>query len=158
ERLRSLLEMEVPEELARAISVLPPAYSALSIVETSKRDSVDPHEVAKAHFAIGDKLGIGPLTQRIVALPRTDRWQTMARAALRDDLGSVHAQITAQVLRGTDSGLELDERIKHWAEADGLVLSRAASTLEEIWSDDVPDLARLSVGLRVVRTLLQSPG
>ncbi len=158
ERLRSLLEMEVPEELARAISVLPPAYSALSIVETAKRDSVDPHEVAKVHFAIGDKLGIGPLTQRIVALPRTDRWQTMARAALRDDLGSVHAQITAQVLRGTDSGLEPDERIKHWAEADGLVLSRAASTLEEIWSDDVPDLARLSVGLRVVRTLLQSPG
>jgi glutamate dehydrogenase len=36
------------------------------------------------------------------------------------------------------------------------VLGRASSTLEEIWADETPDLARLSVGLRVVRTLLSA--
>ena len=37
-----------------------------------------------------------------------------------------------------------------------VVVQRAISTLEEITDDDVADLARLSVGLRVARTLLAS--
>jgi glutamate dehydrogenase len=36
------------------------------------------------------------------------------------------------------------------------VVTRAATTLGEICSDDTADLARMSVGLRVVRGLLAS--
>ena len=36
------------------------------------------------------------------------------------------------------------------------MVSRAVGTLEEICSDEHADLARLSVGLRVVRTLLSA--
>ncbi len=35
-----------------------------------------------------------------------------------------------------------------------MVVTRAVATLEEICADDEADLARLSVGLRVVRGLL----
>ena len=156
QRRAKLLEMDVPEDLAVRIATLPPAYSALDIVETARRDEVDALDVARVHFAVGETLGIGVLAQRIVGLPREDRWQTMARAALRDDLQSVHTQITAQVLRSTTAEMSVDERVKQWAERDELGLGRATTTLEEIWSDDTPDLARLSVGLRVVRTLLTS--
>jgi glutamate dehydrogenase len=156
-RREGLLEREVPESLATRIAALPPSYSALGIVEIARSVRTDPIDVAKVHFAVAEMLGIGPLTQRIGALPRTDRWQTMARAALRDDLHGVHGQITAQVLRTTDGTLDADERVKHWAEHEGVVLNKAASTLEEVWKEEAPDLARLSVGLRVVRTLLQQP-
>jgi glutamate dehydrogenase len=156
DRRRSLLEVDVPHDLASAIAVMPPAYSALTIVETAKRDGYDPLEVARAHFAVGEHLGIGVLLQRILELPRDDRWQTMARAALRDDLHTVHAQITAQVLAHTDDGDDPEQRIKRWSEREGVALSRATATLEEIWADETPDLARLSVGLRVVRTLLSA--
>ena len=96
-------------------------------------------------------------SQRILALPRDDRWQTMARAALRDDLHAVHAQLTAQVLRATvarrlrpgpDRGLGGRRRASS--------VRRAAATLEEICADDEADLARMSVGLRVVRGLLST--
>ena len=50
------------------------------------------------HFALGQRLGLDRLLARIIELPRDDRWQTMARAALRDDLHAVHAQLTAEVL------------------------------------------------------------
>ncbi|HEX2177362.1 MAG TPA: NAD-glutamate dehydrogenase, partial [Nocardioidaceae bacterium] len=156
ERRRSLLDEQVPAELAAAIAGVPPAYSVLAIVDTAKRDHVDPLEVARVHFAVGERLGIGALARRIQALPRDDRWQTMARAALRDDLHSVHAQITAQVLAHTEDGDDPEQRIKHWSETEGVVLGRASTTLEEIWADETPDLARLSVGLRVVRTLLSA--
>jgi glutamate dehydrogenase len=78
----------------------------------------------------------------------------MARAALRDDLHTVHARLTAQVLAGTDAGKPVPVRVADWEEQDSVVVSRAVGTLEEICSDDRADLARLSVGLRVVRTLL----
>ena len=130
---------------------------ALNIVETAKRDGIDPLEVARVHFALGERLGLSMLVSRILALPRDDRWQTMARAALRDDLHTVHAQLTAQVLADTEADQPVPVRIADWEDRDAVVVSRSVSTLEEICSDEHVDLARLSVGLRVVRTLLSGP-
>jgi glutamate dehydrogenase len=118
---------------------------------------VDPLEVARVHFQLGERLGLPALVSRILALPRTDRWTTMARAALRDDLHGVHAQLTAQVLAGTNAEQPAPVRIADWEEADGTVVARAVDTLGEICAEEHADLARLSVGLRVVRTLLSTP-
>ena len=150
----ALVGQGVPEKLAGKVAALPPAYTALSIVETSKRDDLDPLEVARVHFALGERLGLSTLVARILALPRDDRWQTMARAALRDDLHTVHARLTAQVLAGAGADQPVPVRIADWEEQDAVVVSRAVGTLEEICADEHADLARLSVGLRVVRTLL----
>ncbi len=156
-RRDDLLGRGVPEDLAVKVAVLPPAYMALNIVETAKRDGIDPLEVARVHFALGERLGLSMLVSRILALPRDDRWQTMARAALRDDLHTVHAQLTAQVLADTEADQPVPVRIADWEDRDAVVVSRSVSTLEEICSDEHVDLARLSVGLRVVRTLLSGP-
>lgn len=156
-RRDALVAKGVPEDLAVRVAILPPAYQALNIVETAKRDQVDPIEVARVHFALGERLGLSALVARILALPRDDRWQTMARAALRDDLHSVHAQLTAQVLAETSSDQPVPVRVADWEEDDAVVVSRAVGTLGEICADDHADLARLSVGLRVVRTLLSTP-
>jgi glutamate dehydrogenase len=156
-RRDALVAKGVPEDLAVRVAILPPAYQALNIVETAKRDHVDPIEVARVHFALGERLGLSALVARILALPRDDRWQTMARAALRDDLHAVHAQLTAQVLAETAPDQPVPVRVADWEEEDAVVVSRAVGTLDEICADDQADLARLSVGLRVVRTLLATP-
>jgi glutamate dehydrogenase len=57
-------------------------------------------------------------------------------------------------MAGTDPSRPVPVRIADWEEKDRVVVSRAVATLEEICSDEDADLARLSVGLRVVRTLL----
>jgi glutamate dehydrogenase len=80
----------------------------------------------------------------------------MARGAVRDDLYAVHSQLTAQVLRTTPAEESATARIAAWEEADHVVVSRAAATLQEICTDESADLARMSVGLRVVRGLLAS--
>jgi glutamate dehydrogenase len=139
-RRDKLLDRGVPEDLAVRVAVCPPAYMLLGVVETAARDDRDPTEVARVHFEVGERLGLPMLVSRILALPREDRWQTMARAALRDDLHAVHAQLTAQELAGNPPP-EKDTTL-------------AVRTLQEICSDEESDLARLSVALRVVRTLL----
>ena len=139
-RRDALMAKGVPEELAVRVAVCPPAYMILSVVETAARDDRDPMQVAKTHFEVAERLGLPLLVARILALPREDRWQTMARAALRDDLHAVHAQLTAHELAGHPPAAK--------------DVTQAVATLKEICSDDAADLARLSVGLRVVRTLL----
>ncbi|MGH3371418.1 MAG: NAD-glutamate dehydrogenase, partial [Nocardioidaceae bacterium] len=156
-RREELLQADVPEDLARRIAVLPPAYVLLGVVDTAHRDGLDPLEVTKVHFELGERLGIPALATRILALPRRDRWQTMARAALRDDLHSVHAQLTGQVLGRTPADRDAGDRVTEWEALEGATVPKAVSTLDEICTDDHADLARLSVGLRVVRALLATP-
>jgi glutamate dehydrogenase len=153
-RMGRLVDEGVSEELASRVAVLHPAYQLLGIREIADRLSLDPVDVTRLHFTLGERLGLPDLVGRILALPRDDRWQTMARAALRDDVYAVHAQLTAQVLRDTDDSQTVPVRIQEWEDGDAVVVSRAASTLEEICADDNADLARMSVGLRVVRGLL----
>ncbi len=140
QRRDALTEKGVPEDLAVRVAVCPPAYMILGMVETAARDDRDPMEVARTHFEVGERLGLPLLVSRILALPRDDRWQTMARAALRDDLHAVHAQLTAAQLAGHPPPEKECEQ--------------AVRTLQEICSEEDTDLARLSVALRVVRTLL----
>jgi glutamate dehydrogenase len=61
------------------------------------------------------------------------------------------------VLARTRSDRPVEERIAEWEERDGVVVRRAAETLREICTDDAADLARMSVGVRLVRTLLSTP-
>jgi glutamate dehydrogenase len=153
-RMSPLVEQGVPDDIASRVAVLHPAYQLLGIREIADRLGLDPVDVTRLHFALGERLGLPDLVSRILALPRDDRWQTMARAALRDDVYAVHAQLTAQVLRDTDDSQSVPARIQEWEDSDEIVVSRAATTLEEICSDENADLARMSVGLRVVRGLL----
>ena len=81
----------VPADLAERVAVLASAYAVLGMVETGDRLGIDPVEVARVHYALGERLGLPALVERIFALPRDDRWQTMARAAVRDDLYGVHS-------------------------------------------------------------------
>ncbi|PVG81570.1 NAD-glutamate dehydrogenase [Nocardioides gansuensis] len=151
---RGRLESQgVPEDLATRVAVLAPAYSLLGTVDTATQLGLDPVDVARVHFALGERLGLPALVDRIFALPRTDRWQTMARAALRDDLYGVHQQLTADVLRTTDAADSAPARVAAWEDTNAELIGRSAATLEDICRDEA-DLARLSVGLRVVRSLL----
>src|SRR6202008_2175935 len=97
------------------------------------------------------------LVARILALPRQDRWQTMARAALRDDLHTVHARLTGQILGGGEPGQDVASMVAGWEKHDELSLRRAAETFAEICADEDADLAKMSVALRVVRRPLEAP-
>ena len=153
-RRERLTSQGVPDELATRVAVLSPSYSLLGIVDTAASEGLDALDVARVHFTLGERLGLPQLVERIFALPRDDRWQTMARAALRDDLYGVHQQLTAEVLARTSVDDAAPARVAAWEEADPDLVGRSAATLEEICRDDPADLARLSVGLRVVRGLI----
>jgi glutamate dehydrogenase len=145
----------VPEALALQVAGFPAAYSALDVVEVAGAAAHPVEEVAALYFALDGLLELGKLRERVVALPRNDRWQTLARAALRDDLNAAQAALTAHVLATTESG-EPDKRIAAWVELHSAAVGRAAQVLADIVAGDVYDVATLSVALRQVRGLTQT--
>lgn len=150
DRLESYTASGVPEHLASAIAALPPAYGALTIVQTARRDDHDLDRVARLHFLVAQRLGLDRLLGQIIRLPRSDRWQTMARAALRDDLHTVHAQLTALVLGS--GGTEPESLLEEWESTNPHV--REVVRELRLVTEGRSDLARMSVGLRLVRSLL----
>ncbi|MFF4752987.1 NAD-glutamate dehydrogenase [Streptomyces sp. NPDC002514] len=146
----------VPGELATPVSGFSAAFPTLDIVSVADRMGREPLEVADVYYDLADRLAITELMDRIIELPRADRWQSMARASIREDLYSTHAELTAEVLAVGDAGATPEERFKAWEEKNTAILSRARTTLEEIRGSDSFDLANLSVAMRTMRTLLRS--
>ena len=152
ERRDSLLEQGFTSELSIAGAGMPFAHAAMTLAQVASRFDRDIVEVAKAHFSMTERLGLDEFRRSVLNLSRRDRWQDLARAALRDDLQSVTAQITGQVL---DTG-ESDplKAVEAWL-AERPSAHDTAEALKTTFGGE-PDLARLSVGLRAIRALAES--
>ncbi|MFJ4004030.1 NAD-glutamate dehydrogenase [Streptomyces sp. NPDC090023] len=146
----------VPAELATRVAGFSSAFPALDIVSVADRMGKEPLDVAEVYYDLGDRLHITQLMDRIIELPRADRWQSMARASIREDLYAAHAALTADVLAAGNGTSTPEQRFKAWEEKNAPILSRARATLEEIRSSDAFDLANLSVAMRTMRTLLRT--
>ncbi|MFI6340593.1 NAD-glutamate dehydrogenase [Streptomyces sp. NPDC050535] len=146
----------VPDELATRVAGFSSAFPTLDIVAVADRTGKDPMAVAEVYYDLADRLGITQLMDRIIELPRADRWQSMARASIREDLYAAHAALTADVLTVGNGTSTPEQRFKAWEEKNTAILGRARTTLEEIRSSDSFDLANLSVAMRTMRTLLRT--
>jgi len=109
------------------------------------------------HFLLGSRLELHWLRDQIVALPRDDRWKALARAALRDDLYSLHRTLTAEVIgdRPPKEG-DIDAQVDSWIRANPAA-ERALQTLADVRVGRVYDLTTLPVAVREVRNLIQAP-
>ncbi|MFE6908345.1 NAD-glutamate dehydrogenase [Streptomyces erythrochromogenes] len=146
----------VPEELAAKVAGFSSAFPTLDIVAIADRTGVDPLGVAEVYYDLADRLDITQLMDRIIELPRADRWQSMARASIREDLFAAHAALTADVLSVGNGASTPEERFQAWEEKNAAIIGRARTTLEEIRGSDDFDLANLSVAMRTMRSLLRA--
>jgi glutamate dehydrogenase len=157
-RVGTLVEDGIPAELARRVASVGDLYFALDIVGVATATERSIGDVAAAHFLIGGRLHLHWLRDRIATLPRENRWQAMARAALRDDLFSLHAELTADVLRRGDAAepVDADARLDTWIDANRPLVERCLGILSDIRAGETYDLTTLPVALRELRNLIQA--
>jgi glutamate dehydrogenase len=156
ERRASFAGRGVPAALADEVAAMVPSYSAFDIVQSAALTGHGVEETAAVYFAVADRLQLDRLRDLIVALPREDRWSSMARSALRDDLYGAHAALTRDVLALGGHG-PAAERVAAWESRNAAAVERAARTLGEIWESERFTFTTLSVATRVIRTLV-APG
>src|SRR5262245_34383234 len=155
-RADALREQGVPEDLATRVAALPIMFSALDIVVVADQRELEVDQVAAAHFRLGNRLGLHWLRDRVVELPRDDRWRARARAALRDDLYAIHREITAEVLRSADADAEPEGLVDGWVDSNP-ASERTLQTLGDIRSGQTYDLTTLPVAVREMRNLIAHP-
>ena len=143
-----------PAGLAAVAASLTPLFSGLDICVVAAARGAAVADVTSIYFTMSDRLGLSWLRARISEVPRGDRWQTLARAALRDDINSLHAALASAVL-ATDPRTAPTEALDRWAAANTAGLERLGRAIADIKAGAVADLATLSVAVREVRALTE---
>ena len=101
-------------------------YSLLDIIDIADIVDREPAEVADTYFALMDYLGTDGLLTAVSGLPRDDRWHSLARLAIRDDIYGSLRSLCFDVLavgepeetrRGEDRGVGADQRLPRAAGA-----------------------------------------
>ncbi len=154
-RVSELGEAGVPEELARWVAAMPSLLPVFDIVAVAEATGRDPEDVMHTYFRLASRLDLAWLRDRIYELPRANRWQALARAALRDDLIRAHRELTEEVLEYAGDGERGDEAIDAWAGERAETLDRALGTLSDIRASRTYDTTTLPVALREVRSLIR---
>jgi glutamate dehydrogenase len=138
------------------MATLKTMFSALDVVDVAEATDQPVETAAEVYFTLGDRLRFYWLRGHVEALPRDNRWQTLARAALRDDLYSQQAELTTEILRSVPEDLSASERIEAWMVANRALVERTLQVLTDINASGAFGLATLSVALREIRNLITS--
>ena len=152
-RARDLQGKGVPEELALVAASLLDGYSLLDIIEIAEETGEQLGDVVGVYFLTSETFSIDAMLGRVTMLPRDDRWDAMARGALRDDLYAVLHILTRSVLEVSNRRSSPAERLAEWSELNADALTRARGALGGIERMSHAGIAALSVALRTLRTV-----
>jgi glutamate dehydrogenase len=155
ENCGTLCQLGLPMDVADHATRLMYSFGLLDILETAHASKAPIDEVAAVYFVLSERFRIDELLSKISALPREDRWQTMARMALRYDLYAALAGLTAEVLAATTGGMDAEKRVLEWEQANTASIARTRNAIGE-FGESTADLAALSVLLRQIRTLVRT--
>jgi glutamate dehydrogenase len=155
-RAKELEKLGAPTDMALRAASLLDQFSLLDVVEISVETERESSEVAPVYFATSEHFGIDSMLSRVTKLPRDDRWDALARGALRDDLYAVLESLSKSVLDSSRAGAAPADRIAAWSNANAESLVRARTALSGIERLDNPGISALSVALRTLRGVIRS--
>ena len=172
EAAERLVEADVPETLAGRLALCSELPSALDITEVAwlflgsgggpgaaapaMTDAVV-ELAARAWYGVDALLDIGWLQAGIAALPRTDRWQALARGALRGDLLRRHRALATQVLR-EGGGARPDAALRAWRNANARALQRWSEIADNLRAEPQVEYPMMAVALRELREVGRGGG
>ncbi len=147
-----------PDDLAYIVAAGLYRFSLLDIIDVGDITDIDAAEVADTYFALMDRLGTDGLLTAVSELPRGDRWQSLARLAIRDDIYASLRSLSFDVLAVGEPDESGEEKIAEWEHISASRVERARRTLTEIQEGGAKDLATLSVAARQIRRMTRTSG
>ena len=149
----------LPHDLGLRASELLVSYGLLDISAIAEELQEPVEGVAEVYFAVFERISAIPLLEHITLLPRDTHWEALARAALRDDMYLVLADMTKAVVRHTPRSPEATadpvERIMDWERGNIEQLARIQDTIKEAIKPGPVDIAALSVAVKLLRAMVR---
>jgi glutamate dehydrogenase len=147
-----------PQDLAYRVAAGLYRFSLLDIIDIADITEIDTAEVADTYFALMDRLGTDGLLTAVSGLPRNDRWHSLARLAIRDDIYASLRSLCFDVLAVGEPDESGEQKIAEWEHISASRVERARRTLTEIYASGDKDLATLSVAARQIRRMTRTSG
>jgi glutamate dehydrogenase len=160
--VQEIIRLGVPKDLAESAARVMYGFGLLDVVHVAESTEHDLYDVAGVYFLLSERFRVDALLSRISALPRENRWETLARMALRYDLYAALSALTGEVLGSAASpssslgqDASVDDKVDAWEQSNSAALARTRTAIGE-FDESRADLAVLSVLLRQIRTLVQT--
>ncbi|PPF34644.1 NAD-glutamate dehydrogenase [Pseudoclavibacter sp. AY1H1] len=154
-RVQEFEDAAVPRALALRGAGLLELMPLLDIIERADQHGWDLEEFVGLYYVLSARVSFDDMLVRATALPQDDRWGSMARAAMRDDLYAVMIELAASVMTQT-APAEHTARIDAWISQLGPSATRALDeAADAVHAGDDTGLATLSVALRRLRSLVR---
>ena len=141
----------LPQDLADEVAGLDYLPSSMGVVEVARRTGASLVEAGTRFFALGERLRLGWLRDRVHELPADDKWSKIALGGLVMDLRRAQQDLAERFVRARieEPKLGVDGFLGHTPN----VIKRYDAALAQIVEDEALSLASAGV---VVRLLAQA--
>jgi glutamate dehydrogenase len=151
EHLDAVVAGGAPSDLAERVFGLLERFCLLDVAEVAHESGLEATEVGSLYYAVKERRRIDRLLTGVSGLPRSDRWNALARLGLRDDLYESIRLVVTSVLADRRPGEGPEVALDRWDAALGKRLGATEDLIESSRCDH--DLANLAVAARQIRTL-----
>jgi glutamate dehydrogenase len=148
----------VPAELAKRVASLGRLFASLDVTEVASATGESLKRVASLYYALGEQLALPWLLDRINQMDVSDHWQSMARAALREDVNAVQGALTHNVINAFGDAKRIEDALSLWRSTNCGRIHHWLQMLSDFNSTGQVEIAMLSVALRELRSLARVQG
>ncbi len=146
------MDAGLPEQLAMRLARLDRVPAFFDVIDLAHSRNVALPVAAQTYFALERALQFDWLGEAVTRLPRDNRWQSLARTALRDDLYRLRRELALAALTCPACGD--DNYAGTWLADRQSALDACRQTLTELRAYASLDLAMLSAGMREIANQL----
>lgn len=150
---KDLVDENVPEETALITAQMSSIFSALDIIDAATSYNLPVEAVTVTYYAIGTKLELGWFREQIKLHPVANHWDSLARAAIRDDLDRQQRNLTVAVMLMQQDVTDLDAQIDAWMAQYKLLVDRWKQMIADLKTLPKREFTMYSVALRELMEL-----
>ena len=150
---KELMDENVPEEIALITAQMSAMFSALDIVDAANQYKLPVQAVTITYYAIGSKLELGWFREQIKLHPVSNHWDSLARAAFRDDLDRQQRNLTVAVMLMQPTVTDIEAKIDAWMALNKVKIDRWKHMISELRGLSKREFTMYSVALRELMEL-----
>lgn len=146
----------VDHEVATKVSSMGTLFSALDVVEAAVTSGMDVSDVANVYYVLGKELKLDWFRELIKQQGISNHWDSLARAAFRDDVDKQQRNLTVTILSSkVEDDNELDALVVNWLKEHSKLFDRWGHFVEEL-SSSKSSFTMFAVALRELLDLSHS--
>lgn len=146
----------LPESLAMRIAASRAMYAALNIIDIANEHHFDVVEAAKVYFEIGARLDLVWFRDQLNLSSSEEYWDSLARAALRDDLDVEQRLLTVSIMKFKTHITDVNERLSKWVEMHHTLIDRWEKIVANMRSSATLDFIMFFVAVRELSDLTRA--